>query len=388
MTICGVFAGKNGQGVPQTVVGVYADSRVTRGGGASYEDGATKIFPLANRTCVTASGRVNAFLEVFDEAREDLAAMNQTRQREGRRPTGLWEEAGCVFKSVLNKRKSRNERDPLSVLAGGFLSNGDPAIAEARFEGPRKNELHLFIPMSGEVASRVSGVARGVRLIADAVRLSVSRSCAMDALASVLHDVIVYEQLGMGVGGGISYGLCLDSDKEFSYPNVEIDGKIFRLGAMISSPVPGVARVLYKYDMTVLPALHAEDEEDPRFVGGSPAASWVADDDLCMGCEEIFINDEPSWVTDANQPAPFTNWVRAGEGNDGFGFRAWSVRRSGLHQREREAVDHHKRGVKLPPPPAEDATHPPQGHDALSWEVRMDDQPNFGPLMRSCQWDW
>lgn len=388
MTICGVFASKKGENVPQTAVGVYADSRVTRGGGDSYEDESMKIFPLADRACVTASGRVNAFLEVFDQAKESLVAINQCRQKEGRKPTSLWEEAGCLFQATLKQRKNRNEREPLSVLVGGFLSNGDPAIAEARFEGPTTNAFHLFSPFSGEVVSRVSGVARGVRVIADATRISVSRSCAMDALASALHDVIVYEKLGMGVGGGISYGLCSATDNEFSYPTVEVDGKFFRLGALISAPIPDVARIKFKYDMKVLPTLQAEDEEDPKFVGGSPAASWVAEDDLCMGYEEIFLNDEPLWAIDVNQFVPVTTWVRAGNGNDGFGFRARSVRKSGLHPREQEAVSHHKKGTKLPPPPAPDATHPPHAHDELAWEVRMDEQSTFGPLVRSCHWDW
>ncbi len=376
MTICGAFAAVAGHGVPQTSVGVYADSRATVGR-ARIVDGTPKLFPLAPRCCATAAGRVNAFLETIKERVSESGSSSS-----GKSAMSLWQIAGGLFRSILEMRALLNERERLVVLVAGSLSNDRPALAEAIFEGPYDTCLRFYRPGPGEVVSRTAGVEVATRVMADAVRVSVSQDCDMSYLSSVLRDLI---GAGMkGIGGALSYGICLDTF-EFVYPAIALDGCLYRLGAQLH-PQEKTEAIALKYRRGTYECLLREDQVYPKFTGGHPTASFTASETMCFGTPTLFAGVEPEWATDPAHPVPGVLWVIT-HGAQGMGTDIASQQSSALHEREILAVHHRRAGSALPPPPAPDATTAPVADD----EMVMDFSALSGdlsPRERPDEWDW
>lgn len=371
MTIAGAFATVEG-GIAR--VGLFADARVTFQDGA-HRDGERKLRSLSAHVCATAAGSAATFVAAAEEVERSLP-----------RDAGLWVASSALFANVLRKRATRAEQAPLTILVVGFLSSGHAALAVARFDGPRSVELHLYAPAEDEIVCQVAGHPVGARRVAEAVRVSFTRNDNFHSMVGVLRDQLVAGLVG--VGGGLALGVC-DAGKEFQFPVVRVADEIYNTWP---AHVSRGQRLESSLDSALSASLAQEDSRHPLFTGGAPLVSWLATDTLCMGLPTLFQGPEPDFFSGLASIAGLL-WVGKASEVRGTGAHVRYAplleengTRSGLHPREKIAIESHRRGSPVPPPLAVGPTTPPSSPSEVGWRFEL--LSKLVEMPRPSNWDW
>jgi len=142
MTVAAAFASK----LREKMIGAAADSRVTRA--SSFTDDAQKVLVLGRSSIMTAAGRANDVVRAVQITNSEIQRIDRKRVKHGRCPTSVWHHAGLLFENFGNLRTSSVPSGNTTLIVAGFLSNGDPIIAQCGLT-ESGHERYLFKPQDG-----------------------------------------------------------------------------------------------------------------------------------------------------------------------------------------------------------------------------------------------
>lgn len=210
------------------IVGVAADTRVSANG-AALTDAGMKTYELGGRCAAAVSGHALPPMMAAELTRSFVENHNR---RTPDRPVGFIDTAR-LFGFFL-KRAAMEQGASCFISIAGFLSTNRPCLAVATVS-PGFNRVAFKKIEPGETAAIPVGEPRAARLLLEA--MATARRNGRPVVGTALAMLFYIAQLDGAfdsVGGGISVGTCLASGSNFSWPIIEIDGRLFLRGMNVT----------------------------------------------------------------------------------------------------------------------------------------------------------
>jgi hypothetical protein len=248
---------------PPTVL-VAADTRLSADQ-MTLTDAGIKTYELGGCAAMVAAGHALPALTAAETVRPIVE--NHNRRQPSRRMSFY---DTCRLLGFFLKRSAEQQGWSCEAVVAGFLSSRTPALAHL-VVSPERNRVSFFQPeKEGFIVIPVGNIAGKRLLLRGLMAAKREKRKLVASGVGLLWYMSRHPGAFTSIGGGISVGSCGAQDDAFSWPVVEIDGRLFMRGFDVTQYYrPGwPPSIMLPYDESWCSVLDQQVDLDPPSVDG------------------------------------------------------------------------------------------------------------------------